>query len=222
MIRQLSEAGVTNGKYVSNFKKIDYYPDFEKHISLRGQNNKIRFVFLSRIHPDKGCDYILEAAEELNKQGLKDRFSVDFYGKFEKSYEESFLDKIKKIENVSYKGVLNLKEPAGYDTLADYEAMLFPTFHPSEGFAGIFIDAFIAGVPVLASDWAYNAECIKDGKFGIIYPPHDVKALEKVMDDCIKGNVNLKQMAVNVRAEAPKFEAQNVINKAYLKEIGLI
>lgn len=222
MIRQLFDAGVTNGKFVSNFKKIDYYPDFDKHLILRGQNDSIRFVFLSRIHPDKGCDYILEATKELNKRGLKDRFSVDFFGKFEKSYQEAFFDKIRNIENIAYKGVLNLKEPAGYDILASYDAMLFPTFHPSEGFAGVFIDAFIAGVPVLASDWAYNKECIADGKFGVLFPSHDVKALINTMESCITGKINLKQMAVNARAEAPKYEAKNVLNEVFLKEIGLM
>ena len=222
MIRQLNEAGVTNGKFVSNFKKIDFYPDFEKHQTTRHRDGIIRFVFLSRIHPDKGCNYIIEATKELNKKGLQKSFCVDFYGKFEKSYEEFFFKKITKIENISYKGVLNLKEAVGYDILADYDAMLFPTFHPSEGFAGVFIDAFIAGVPVMASDWAYNSECIKDGKLGVIYPPHDVKALMQVMEDCITGKTNLKQMASNARAEAPKYEAQNVLNKEYINELFLI
>lgn len=222
MIDQLKEAGINNGKYVSNFKRIEYYPDLEQALKIRFQEKVIRFVFLSRVHPAKGCDYILEAVETLNKMGLKERFIVDFYGKFEESYKKDFLEHVDKIENVSYKGKLNLREDAGYDTLATYHAMLFPTFHPSEGFAGIFIDAFIAALPVLASDWAYNKSIIRDGELGVIYPTHNVEALTKVMEDCIERKISLEQMAINSRGEAYKYEAENVLNKDYIKELGLL
>lgn len=222
MIDQLEEAGIHNGKYVSNFKKIDYYPDFELALKQRKEEKKTRFVFLSRVHPAKGCNYIIEAVKALNTKGYQDRFIVDFYGKFEKSYQEGFLKSIDTIENISYKGMLNLKEAKGYDILSTYHAMLFPTYHPSEGFAGVFIDAFIAGLPVLASDWAYNSECIEDGKRGIIFHTHDVEALEKTMRDCIMGEIDLTSMARNARAEAPKYEAQNVLNEGYIKDLGLI
>lgn len=222
MISQLEECGVRNAKYVSNFKAIGYYPPLDDVLKKRRAEEKIRFVFLSRVHPAKGCDYILEAVETLNKMGLKERFIVDFYGKFEESYKKDFLEHVDKIENVSYKGKLNLREDAGYDTLATYHAMLFPTFHPSEGFAGIFIDAFIAALPVLASDWAYNKSIIRNGELGVIYPSHSVEALTKVMEDCIEGKMNLGQMAVNARGEASKYEAENVLNEDYIKELGLI
>jgi glycosyltransferase involved in cell wall biosynthesis len=100
--------------------------------------------------------------------------------------------------------------------------MLFPTFHPTEGFAGIIIDAFIASLPVLASDWAHNTEVITDGKQGIIYPVHSVEALMNVMEKCIVGQVDLQTMACNTRAEAPKYEAKNALTRDYLKSIGLI
>lgn len=222
MIDQLKEAGVNNGKYVSNFKRIDYYPDFEQALRLRCLEKVMRFVFLSRVHPAKGCDYIIQVAKNLNASGYQGRFIVDFYGKFDKTYQEGFLKNIESVGNIAYKGMLNLKEPKGYDVLATYHAMLFPTFHPSEGFAGIFIDAFIAGLPVLASDWAYNSEIIDDGRLGVIFPTHDVAALEQAMKDCIDGKTDIAQMGRNAREEAPKYEAKNVLNKEYIKEIGLI
>lgn len=221
MVGQLENAGIHNGKFVSNFKKIDYYPDIERAIKYRQEQKKMRFVFLSRMHPAKGCNYLVEAIKALNAKGYQERYLVDFYGKFDKSYQEEFLKSIEPIDNISYKGMLNLKETKGYDTLATYHAMLFPTYHPSEGFAGVFIDAFIAGLPVLASDWAYNTECIENGKTGVIYPTHDVAALEQVMEDCIEAKTDLAMMAQNARAEAPKYDARNVLNKDYIKELSL-
>ena len=222
MIDQLKEAGINNGKYVSNFKRIEYYPDLEQALKIRFQEKVIRFVFLSRVHPAKGCDYIVQAVKNLNTSGYNGKFIVDFYGKFDKAYKEDFLKSIVGVTNIAYKGMLNLKEPTGYDILATYHAMLFPTFHPSEGFAGIFIDAFIAALPVLASNWAYNAECIENGRLGVIYPTHDVAAIEQVMKDCIDGKTDLAHIARNAREEASKYEAKNVLNREYIKGLGLI
>ena len=222
MIDQLKEAGINNGKYVSNFKRIEYYPDLEQALKIRFQEKVIRFVFLSRVHPAKGCDYIVQAVKNLNTSGYNGKFIVDFYGKFDKAYKEDFLKSIMGVTNIAYKGMLNLKEPTGYDILATYHAMLFPTFHPSEGFAGIFIDAFIAALPVLASNWAYNAECIENGRLGVIYPTHDVAAIEQVMKDCIDGKTDLAHIARNAREEASKYEAKNVLNRECIKGLGLI
>ena len=53
MVNQLKEAGINNVKYVSNFKKVDYYPDIEQALKLREAEKVVRFVFLSRVHPAK-------------------------------------------------------------------------------------------------------------------------------------------------------------------------
>ena len=222
MIKELTDAGVRNAKFVSNFKPISYYPDLETALKKRHESRVIRFVFLSRIMPDKGCDYILTAIEELNKNGYKEKFIVDFYGKIDAPYKNIFVENIKKLENAQYHGLLDLRTNEGYDILSTYHTMLFPTYHPSEGFAGVFIDAFIAGLPVLASDWAYNAECIENGETGVIFPTHDVIALEKAMGDCINHRIDLQQMATHARAEAPKYMAQNVLTENYIRSIGLI
>ena len=194
MIDELEQAGVTNARYVSNFKPIPYYPDLDKALKARQMSGITRFVFLSRIMPDKGCDYILQAVRRLNAKGLQHRFSVDFYGKTDASYRERFE-----------------KE----------DAMLFPSYWVGEGFAGVFIDAFIAGLPVLASDWAHNAEVIADGKLGLIYPVHSVEALMEAMERCISGAADLQQMARNARAEAPNYEAEKALSLDYLRSIGL-
>ena len=221
MIDELQQAGVTNAKYVPNFKSMHYFPDFAKAIVTRKESPKTRFIFLSRIRPDKGCDYIIEAAKMLNEKGLQESFTIDFYGKIDISYEETFKKSLNELPNVKYCGFLDLTQKEGYDILANYHALLFPTFWRGEGFAGIFIDAFIAGVPVLASDWMHNAEIIKDNELGIIYQAHNVDALMQVMQNCINGDIDLYNLAENSRKEASKFDVQKVISKELLNSIGL-
>ena len=222
MIDELRSAGVTNAKFVSNFKPINYYPDLEKALSQRSQSTKTRFVFLSRIMADKGCNYILAAAKLLNDKGYADRYTIDFYGKVDVGYKETFERGVEAFDNIRYHGLLNLKRKDEYDELATYHAMLFPTYWKGEGFAGVFIDAFIAGIPVLTSDWAHNTEAIKNDELGIIYPVHDVKALADTMEKCIIGEIDLEEMTVHARQEASRYDAKQVLNEDYLQSIGLI
>lgn len=222
MISELESAGVTNARFVSNFKPIAYYPDMEKALADRQENDKLRFVFLSRIMPDKGCDYLLKAIQMLNGKGLQDKFVVDFYGKIDASYQKTFMQKLNNLGNANYKSLLDLRTTEGYDTLATYHAMVFPTYWKGEGFAGVFIDAFIAGLPVLASDWAYNAEILSGEQLGLVYPTHDVSALADTMEKCIHGKADLTGMALRARNEAAKYQADRVMTEEYLKSIKLL
>ena len=222
MIDELQSAGITNAKFVPNFRQINYLPDLNIAISQRRDSPKIRFVFLSRIMTDKGCDYLLNAIKKLNEKGLQDKYIVDFYGKIDSSYRNVFIDGIDLLSNACYRGLLDLRCKEGYDILCTYHALLFPTFHPTEGFSGIFIDSFIAGLPVLASDWSYNKEIIEDGKLGTIYPVHNVGALMIVMEKCINEEIDLYTMAVNARKMALKYKSEIVLSVDCLKSLGLI
>ena len=222
MIAELESAGVTNAKFVSNFKPITYYPDLDKALAARRTSEKMRFVFLSRIMADKGCEYLLEAVRMLNEKGLQEKFIVDFYGKIDGSYKDEFLQKVNQHENVTCHGLLDLRTNEVYDTLATYHAMVFPTYWKGEGFAGVFIDAFIAGLPVLASDWAYNAEILSGEQLGLVYATHDVTALANTMEKCIEGEIDLIGMAKRARTEAVKYQADRVMTEEYLKSIKLL
>lgn len=224
MVDVLKECGVTNAKFVSNFKDIPYYPSIDTKLENleNGKVDVYRFVFLSRIMKKKGVNYILEAVRRLNAEGYGKRFIVDLYGKMDLTYKEEFENDSSRLDNVKYHGLLNLRSNEGYDVLSSYHAMLFPTYHPSEGIAGVIIDAYIAGVPVIASDWAHNRESVIDGKTGIIIPTHDVDALVDKMRDVIDNKIDLVCLSKNAQKEAHSYEAENVITEDYLRSIELI
>lgn len=60
--------------------------------------------------------------------------------------------------------------------------MLFPTYYSGEGFAGTLIDAFSAGVPVIASDWKYNAEIVNED-VGCLFAAGKTNELKKILLD---------------------------------------
>lgn len=215
MRHQLNDLGYNNVSTFPNFKEINYIP--KRNVV---DNGKIRFVFLSRIIPQKGVDLIIEASKQLNEK-YSEQFIVDFYGKIESTYKDVFLNKISGMSNVNYRGFLNLTESSGYDKLATYDVMLFPTYWDGEGFPGIIIDAYIAGLPIIASDWNLNSQIIKDGFTGYIIPVNDQNALIETMQKCIDGNIDLCSLSKSAQSEVWNYNADTIVNKIFLEKIGL-
>ena len=142
MVKSLKEAGLNNVLYIPNSKPIYDIP-IELH------NGRIRFVFLSRILPEKGIEQIFRCVRRLNAEGLAERYEIDFYGMIGEQYL-AFEKNVRKYSNVAYHGLLDLTQEIGYRQLATYDAMLFPTFYEGEGFPGVLIDAFISALPVIS------------------------------------------------------------------------
>lgn len=164
MQKTFAECGFHNTIYVPNFKYVGSMPK-----KLQKRDKFVKFVFLSRIIPQKGCRMILNAVKQLNAtHGML--FSVDFYGPIDDSYKNEFTTDVATLFNVNYKGFLDLRITTNYNELSKYDIMLFPTYWDGEGFPGIAIDSFIAGLPVIATDWSLNSDIIDKGITGIVLP----------------------------------------------------
>ena len=100
--------------------------------------------------------------------------------------------------------------------------MLFPTFYEGEGFPGVFIDAFIAGLPVIASDWHYNSEVIKNGETGYIIPTQDKETLYSMMKYVIESRDIIEPLRKKCKDEAQKYDRDIVLGVSNLRRIGLI
>lgn len=211
MKRTLSDCGFNNVLTLPNFKRIGYIP------SKQYVNKTVKFVFLSRIVEQKGCDIIIEATKILNKK-IKDKFLVDFYGSIGDEYRE-FNNKIEHISNISYKGFLDLRNPDNYDILASYDVMLFPTFWHGEGFPGIMIDAFISGLPVIATDWHMNKDILQEAVTGLFVRPNNVEDLVDAMEKVINNRSVIEVMSKNCQKEAMKYNTESVVNAGLIKKI---
>lgn len=223
MVEQMQKSGMRNVIQVPNFKPISYYPSISgKAARIKDNSVPLRFVFLSRILPEKGCSYIIEAAKKLSDSQMQQTFSVDFYGSIAPNYEKDFRKKLQECDNVHYCGFLNLRENKGYDMLASYDVMLFPTYWNGEGFAGVFMDAFISGLPIILTEWAHNSQFIREGETGLFIPVHDADALAAKMKECIYGKHNIADMSHNCQKEAAKYNVDNVITKEILSELNII
>lgn len=217
MKRDLNSCGLNNIMVMPNFKYVTYSSSVKKVIS-----KPLRFVFLSRIIPQKGCNLIVEAVEVLNSKGYSSDYIVDFYGPVDEEFKDIFFSLISKYENIDYRGFLNLSNKHNYENLSSYDAMLFPTFWPGEGCPGVIIDAYIAGIPVLASDWNLNKDYIKEGITGMLYSPQQYTSLAEAMEKCILNPERLQDYSLNIKEEVAKYNIDNVLNEANLRRYGIV
>lgn len=213
MADKLNGFGLHNQKVIHNFrvlKKLD--TEVEKQ-----SKRKIRLVYLGRILKEKGIDLILEAYEMLKEEFEKGKIELDFYGQI---VDESldFKNQIKGKIGIRYIG--HLEPEYIHKTLAVYNALLFPTYFHEEGFPGTILDAYLAGIPVIASEWMYNPELVESNVDGLLFEPKNVKALADSLHQLL-GNApflaKLKQGA-KLKGERLGYESAQEAFKSHISE----
>lgn len=226
MQEDMWQCGVEKVSVVPNFKPIPQEKvvrrrsagsPLDNTVSHTSGSPKMRFVFLSRIIPQKGCNDIFQAIDLLHTRGLDDRFEVMFYGPIEPSYRDSFQQQIAAHSTAQYGEFLDLREQLNYDILAAYDVMLFPTVWEGEGFPGVVIDAFIVGLPLIASDWHFNKDLVT-AETGILVPPHSVEALANAMQYMIDHPDQVQAMSDHCQQKAGSYDVDYVLSDAFFDQ----
>lgn len=138
-----------------------------------------RLCTFSRVMKEKGIEDSVNAVETVNRELGLTAFTLDIYGQVDSAQTEWFDELQSKFPSyIRYAGLVPFDKSV--DVLKEYFSLLFPTYYEGEGFAGTLIDAFSAGVPVVASDWRYNAEIVNEN-VGFIFPAGNEQAFVQVL-----------------------------------------
>ena len=122
-----------------------------------------------------------------------------------------------KCEYIKYHGSIIPDGKTEYEVLSQYDVFLLPTEHIGEGLPGALIDAYIAGLAVLVSNWKYAKEYVLNGENGYIFEYQNYEDMyvkskfffnEKKLESCKKKSKELSE----------KFYIENVLND-FLKEL---
>ena len=95
--------------------------------------------------------------------------------------------------------------------LKNYYALLFPTKFITEGVPGTIIDAYSAGVPVIASRWHSFTDVIDDGITGIGYEIYNNELLIKMIKEAIQSPKKMMEMKKNCLKKAKQYLPENAI-----------
>lgn len=156
---------INNAQTIPNFRFVEYVPQVPS-----SNPAEFRLVFMSRITKEKGIDTVFDLAAYFAKPETKQAcpLSIDFYGEIAAEDKLYFEQALQDHPDTQYKGVLEPKEITR--ALCGYDALILPTRYQGEGVPGAIIDAYMAGIPVLASDWMYLKDIVKHGNTGYIVP----------------------------------------------------
>lgn len=130
-----------------------------------------RFVFMGHVKADKGLNEILAASESLPFESCK----IDVYGSLLDGFTEKNFENSRRVE---YHGELTSENVM--PTLRQYDVVLLPT-HLREGYPGTIIEAYAAGLPVIATRCGAIGEIVEDGITGLLINPRDADALAEAM-----------------------------------------
>lgn len=207
MKKKLDELGLHNTLVMPNCKKIDILKKEELKINKK---RPFKLCTFSRVMKEKGIEDAITATIEANKELEELFFELDIYGQVDSNQTEWFEKVQSKFPSyVKYRGIINYSDST--NVLKNYFALLFPTYYEGEGFAGTAIDAFSAGVPVIASDWKYNNEVIKNNVNGKLFETHNINQLTKILVDAAENYQNWNEMKEKCIQDANQYSPRNVM-----------
>lgn len=206
MKEKLDERLFENATVMPNCKHLDIVTE-----PIVEHSEPCKFCTFSRVMYEKGIEDAITAVTQINKEAGEVLCTLDIYGQIDAGYAESFECMQKDFPDyIKYKGLVQFSKST--EVLEEYFALLFPTFYEGEGFAGTVIDAFAAGIPVIASDWRYNAEIVEHMKTGLVYPQKNISELKKSILLLLNDKELSNSMRMNCVVEAEKYLPETVVD----------
>jgi glycosyltransferase involved in cell wall biosynthesis len=144
-------------------RRVEWYPNSRPLAAVspsRSAHGASRFVFVGHVKPSKGVRDIFAAARLLGTSA-----NVHVYGPLQDG-----MDRSEFTGEVRYCGELPCQEVP--NVLSQYDVLLLPTHYLGEGYPGVILEAFTAGLPVIATRWQSIPEIVTDEN-GILVEPRD-------------------------------------------------
>ena len=205
----LKQQGFNNIIVMPNCKKLEILDESEL---VYQESEPYKLCTFSRVMKEKGIEDAVNVIKAINQKNGKTIFTLDIYGQVESNQTEWF-DALQKSlpKYIKYGGLVPFDRST--EILKNYYALLFPTSYEGEGFAGTVIDAYAAGIPVLASDWKYNKEIIIDHYTGLTYKTRQFEDFRNKLLWIYEHQKEWNLMKINCLNEAENYTPEKVIQK---------
>jgi glycosyltransferase involved in cell wall biosynthesis len=207
---RLKEIGIKNVSKIPNFKPIEG----KLKVATATKQTGFRLVYVSRVVESKGIFVLIDVVKKLLDKYI---LELDIYGPLGAEVKNRFMKAIKGEAAIQYHGTLDFYSDLGaYVKLSEYQLMVLPTSHYGEGFPGVFIDCFIAGVPVLTTDWNSNSEIIHDGYNGFLITDARPEILYQKLCSLLESPPDWVQYKENCRENARQYDIDFVLNPIFV------
>lgn len=205
--RQLENIGVLNCEVVPNFKRLSVISNQE---ICYHSAEPYKMCTFSRVMREKGIQDAVEAVKTVNAHLGRTVCTLDIYGQVDPAQLEWF-EQLQKTfpEFVCYRGLVPFDKSV--EVLKDYFALLFPTHFDTEGIPGTIVDAYAAGVPVIAAKWESFSDVVEDGVSGYGYTLGSQSELEEKLEFICQHPEQWNAMRSSCLEEAKKYRPEELI-----------
>ena len=179
------------------------------------RHDKVRLAFVSRAYAEKGEQVLRAAFTQLRNSagGVAAQIELHIYG--------WPLPGERGIDAVPTTLHGHLPNERLCTALASNDVLLFPSLYPFEGHPGTILEAFMAGVPVIATDWPGPREIVEHGVNGLIVPSGDAEALAAAVQRFATDPALRERLAAGAAACARNFD-QAVVLPELAATLGLV
>jgi glycosyltransferase involved in cell wall biosynthesis len=157
-----------------------------------------RFVYVGHVREYKGIRELVEAAEHLDASTR-----VDVYGP---KYDDLPADLFNHRRRVFYKGIIDYRDVVSI--MQQYDAFVLPTHHDGEGYPGVILEAYCAGLPVIATNWRAIPEIVDDTS-GILVEPRNAEALYRAMNRLSEDSELYARLCKGALEQAGQFSTEH-------------
>lgn len=139
----LEKQNIINLGYKNPITIIPNGVDLSEVVEVKKEYGTKKIIFLSRIHPKKGIELLVEAWRQIETKGWK----LEIAGNGEKTYIETLKESAKDIKNIEFVGAVFGE--AKWNFIRSADIMVLPTY--SENFGIVVAEALAVGVPVITT-----------------------------------------------------------------------
>lgn len=176
-------------------------------------DEKITFMFFSRIMEEKGINQYLKAAENISKRKKNVIFNV--YGEFEDEYDNKYFNYLVNKKIINYYGETE-------DTIEAYKnchCLIHPTYYP-EGMSNVLLESLACGRPIITTDRPGCKEIVDDEINGFVVKQRNYQDLiEKIEKFLELSYEQKKQMGINGRRKVEREFDRNTVIEKYIEAI---
>lgn len=182
----------TNFRWFPNTRNIKV-PSVISHEKIR------KLIFLARLEMDKGLAETLDACRHL-----PELCHLQVFGPGMSTTDFSLFEDHPK---ASYGGILKLGDVPR--VLSEHDLLLFPSYYRDEGYAGVILEAFQCGLPVVAAKWGGVSELVEHEKSGLLVEPRSATALRSAIKRLLEDPDLYRRLCRGAKCRGEDFRSTN-------------
>lgn len=156
--------------------------------------------------PEKGLDVLLDAFEQVRAAPDRtERIELHVYG----SIPIGLAGRVRRTPGVVAHGLLPNGELRA--ELRRHDVLAFPSRYGFEGIPGAIMEAFMAGLPVIASDLPGPVEIVEHEVNGLIVPMEDPDAFARAMNRLVVDQALRRRLGAGAWASTSRFDRAKVL-----------